>query len=302
MTGNPQKLARPQWAVTCLLAFCWLGLLSSAWALPQRFGDLDQDGQPTVLDVVRLINHLHNLQPLRSDFVPFADVNQDGAVTDADLDALVQAVLGLAPLPPVLDTDGDGLPDVLEPLLGLNPALKDTDSNGVPDGDEDFDHDGLSNADEIRRGTNPLDPDTDHDGWLDGAEVDASMDPDPPRPPISDPLDPKSRPPSYGVAQPLISVALSGPGGSGPVVAQPLVTVVLPGAGENTNALAGPVVAQPLVMVVLPGAGEGTNALVGPVVAQPLVKVTWETATNELAPMFKPAPGTGSYPKPILSK
>ena len=149
----------------------------------------------------------------------------------------------------------------------------------------------------------PLDPDTDHDGWPDGAEVDASMAPDPPRPPISDPLDPKSRPPCYVVAQPLVSVTMSGPGpGASCVVAQPLVMVVLPGATQGTNALAGPVVAQPLVMVVLPGAAQGTNALAGPVVAQPLVLVTWETATNEMAPMFEPAPGTKSYTKPILSK
>jgi hypothetical protein len=233
--------------------------------------------------------------------VPFADVNQDGVVNDADVDALVQAVLGLTNLPPVLDNDGDGLPDVLEPLLGLDPHNP-TTFNGIPDGQQDFDHDGLSNAEEIRRGTNPLDPDTDHDGWLDGAEVDPSTDPDPPRPPISDPLDPNSHP-GFIVAQPLVSVALSGPGvGGSCAVAQPLVMVALPEPETDTDGILPGIVAQPLVMVTVPQPEMDTNGVLPGVLAQPLVIVTWETATNELAPMFEPAPGTKSHPKPILSK
>jgi hypothetical protein len=282
------------------------GWLAPAWALPQQFGDLDQDGQPTVLDVVRLVNHLCEIQPLRSDFVPFADVDTNGVINDADVDALVQAVLGLTNLPPVLDSDGDGLPDELEPLLGpLDPDLKDTDGDGVADGDEDFDQDFLSNTNEIALGTNPMDPDTDHDGWSDGAGF--------------DPLNPNSHP-GYIVAQPAVSVMLPRAGGGtvvaqplvmvalsipptnvlGGLVAQPLVLVNLPYPLLETNA--GPVLAQPLIMVALPSMEENTNALAGPVVAQPLVMVAWEEATNQLAPSFGASPSTKSNLKPVLSK
>lgn len=59
-----------------------------------------------------------------------------------------------------LDSDGDGLTDEEEKLLGIDPAEPDSDG------------DGLFDKEEIRiYGTNPLDPDTDQDGYLDGDEV-----------------------------------------------------------------------------------------------------------------------------------
>jgi hypothetical protein len=75
------------------------------------------------------------------------------------------------------DTDGDGLPDAMELLLGLNPNSADSDGNGVRDGDEDVDRDGLTNFQEIINGTNPLNPDTDGDGVSDGVEVTQGGDP-----------------------------------------------------------------------------------------------------------------------------
>ncbi|MDC0747012.1 isopeptide-forming domain-containing fimbrial protein [Polyangium mundeleinium] len=65
------------------------------------------------------------------------------------------------------DTDGDGLPDDVEVVLGTDPNDADTDNDGVPDGQEplpgaDTDGDGLINA---------LDPDSDGDGIFDGTEM-----------------------------------------------------------------------------------------------------------------------------------
>jgi uncharacterized repeat protein (TIGR01451 family)/MYXO-CTERM domain-containing protein len=67
---------------------------------------------------------------------------------------------------PNIDTDGDGLSDAEELLLGSNPNDIDTDDDGVADGAEpnpaeDTDRDGLVNV---------LDPDSDNDGLFDGTE------------------------------------------------------------------------------------------------------------------------------------
>ena len=69
-------------------------------------------------------------------------------------------------VPPV-DTDGDGIGDAREMVLGLDPSDADSDDDGVPDGEEpalagDSDADGLINA---------LDPDSDNDGLFDGTET-----------------------------------------------------------------------------------------------------------------------------------
>jgi len=58
------------------------------------------------------------------------------------------------------DTDGDGLGDREEVLLGTDPRSIDTDLDGVTDGDEFFIF-----------GTNPFINDTDYDGLLDGEEL-----------------------------------------------------------------------------------------------------------------------------------
>jgi len=64
------------------------------------------------------------------------------------------------------DTDGDGLTDVEEELLGLN-------SNN-----EDTDEDGLFDRDEVKVYlTDPNDPDTDGDGYSDGDEVKTGYNP-----------------------------------------------------------------------------------------------------------------------------
>ena len=63
------------------------------------------------------------------------------------------------------DTDGDGVNDYYELLLGTDPITP--DSNGS----NDYDGDGLTNAKESQIGTDPLVRDTDLDGLTDGAEV-----------------------------------------------------------------------------------------------------------------------------------
>ena len=68
------------------------------------------------------------------------------------------------------DTDGDGLPDSLELILGLDPGLIDSDGDGIPDGLEDFDGDMVGNAMEIALGLDPTNPDSNGNGIPDGLE------------------------------------------------------------------------------------------------------------------------------------
>ena len=88
-----------------------------------------------------------------------------------------------------MDTDGDGLADVHEAVLGTDPDLQDSDEGGVSDRDElvngsnplngaddensgqDSDGDGLSDGEEVQIGTDPAKADTDGDGLSDGEEV-----------------------------------------------------------------------------------------------------------------------------------
>jgi len=77
------------------------------------------------------------------------------------------------------DTDGDGLPDVVEDALGdcADATLTDTDGDGVTDDLEDCDDDTLTNGREVEVGTNPALPDTDGDGILDPMELNLACDP-----------------------------------------------------------------------------------------------------------------------------
>ena len=113
-----------------------------------------------------------------------------------------------------VDSDGDGLADVLEEATGTDPDDPDTDDDGLldgfevdfgfdpldpadgaldPDGDgldnlaeqaagtdptnADIDVDGLDDAGELAAGTDPYIADTDADGLLDGREVELGTDP-----------------------------------------------------------------------------------------------------------------------------
>lgn len=65
---------------------------------------------------------------------------------------------------PGTDTDGDGLTNARERMLGTDP------------GDADTDHDGVRDSAELNLGTDPLDADSDEDGIADGEETIAGVD------------------------------------------------------------------------------------------------------------------------------
>ena len=128
--------------------------------------------------------------PVKWNFWVIGKVDSDGDGVPDDLEVL----MGLDPHNPSTfhdgildgdrDPDGDGLPTRWEVLFGYNPMKKDTDGNGVNDGDEDPDNDGLKNLDEYKHGTDPNKADTDGDGWDDLGEILEG----------TDPLDPNSHP------------------------------------------------------------------------------------------------------------
>jgi hypothetical protein len=137
--------------------------------------------------------------PALADVASFTDTDGDGLLDQVELDgwtvsyrkastvsgtpgALVTCTPATAPSadcpvaptsdpsPGMIDTDGDGLTDQEESVLGTNPRLTDTDGDGISDFDEvqgthvlPFDGD--------PRVTDPLDADTDHDRLSDGEEL-----------------------------------------------------------------------------------------------------------------------------------
>ena len=74
-----------------------------------------------------------------------------------------------AEVDPLLDSDGDGIPDVVEIATGTDPNDADSDDDGLSDGDtgtEDANADGVVDPGE----TDPRDADSDDDGIFDGTE------------------------------------------------------------------------------------------------------------------------------------
>jgi len=98
-----------------------------------------------------------------------------------------EPVLTSSPTVAAPDTDGDGLTDDEEAILGTDPNEVDTDLDTVSDGDEvtngtnpldaDTDGDGLDDGAEIIYNTNPNDPDSDGDGLTDYEEFDYFTEP-----------------------------------------------------------------------------------------------------------------------------
>lgn len=110
-----------------------------------------------------------------------ADTDQDG-IPDA-----VEPNLGLDPLKPssrddgVLDGErdlaGDGLGVSWKLKYGYDPLKLNSDNRGVSDVLEDPDLDGLTNGREKQAGTSPVSADTDADGWDDKSEIADGTDP-----------------------------------------------------------------------------------------------------------------------------
>jgi hypothetical protein len=149
----------------------------------------------TVQNVTDLIGNA--LQAPTTWIVVIYDVGND-ADGDGVPDA-IEILLGLDPDDSDSDDDGildgfedfdeDGLVNLAEVILSADPTNNDSDGNGTLDGDEDSDIDGLSDKDEFAQGTDPFLVDSDGDGFGDGEE----------RVNGSDPLDPQSIPIGFAV-------------------------------------------------------------------------------------------------------
>lgn len=187
------------------------------------------------------------------------------------------------------DSDQDGVPDDLEPELGLVVGLIDTDGNGLIDGDEDFDDDGLTNAGESIFGLisddNPtgLDPrvadangngildgdeDGDFDGLSNGLEISNGTNPtvadsdddgwpdEAETTAGSDPLDKDSVPELFVASRPPIAATITTPqvdlAFNAFVVSRPQVAVFANNTRELLGVDFGSVVSRPMISVAIP--------------------------------------------------
>ena len=105
--------------------------------------------------------------------------NPAGTSTSTSFNVSTGVLAFTAPAGGALDSDGDGVPDVIDNCpFDANPGQEDNDGDGLGDVcDDDDDNDGLSDADEALYGTDPFNPDTDGDGVSDGDEVAAGRNP-----------------------------------------------------------------------------------------------------------------------------
>ncbi len=94
----------------------------------------------------------------------FPTMNAYDSTKNGSNDAFVASILD-----PLLDKDGDGMPNFYEYQNGL--------LAGTDDANGDKDDDGLTNIEEYNLGTMVNNPDTDDDGIPDGYEVNNSLDP-----------------------------------------------------------------------------------------------------------------------------
>lgn len=143
--------------------------------------------------VTRLSEQLSDNSPTTTGtFVPGIGLTETSISANATISYATSVALTLTPGTPGTpggDSDGDGLSDAQEAIIGTNPNNPDSDGDGLTDGDEalvhgtnpnnrDTDGDILLDGDEINvYRTDPTKADTDGDGIPDGVEVAQGTDP-----------------------------------------------------------------------------------------------------------------------------
>ncbi len=127
----------------------------------------------------------------------FADSDNDGMEDDWE----TKFGLRVGENDAAADPDGDGVTNLQEYQLALDPTKADTDGDGLADGAEvnihhtnaqriDTDGDSLTDNDEISKyKTNPVSKDTDNDGFADSLELSSG----------ADPLNPGNYPPNIAI-------------------------------------------------------------------------------------------------------
>lgn len=141
--------------------------LTQNGSLPSEGAVFEADfyyGDVLVALVIRQIHSIgETITVGETDFDTSMDSDSDGVPN------LNEIVLGLDPTNP--DTDGDGVPDGVDAFPSVSAEWADMDGDGIGDNsDDDIDGDGLSNSDELLYGTDPKNPDSDGDGIMDGSD------------------------------------------------------------------------------------------------------------------------------------
>jgi hypothetical protein len=57
-------------------------------------GDVNMDGTLNVFDIIAVVNHMLNTEPLTEQQTDIADINQDGIIDIFDIVELVDLILG----------------------------------------------------------------------------------------------------------------------------------------------------------------------------------------------------------------
>ncbi len=137
---------------------------------------------PTDFRQLTLGSALNGTESLQGQLDDIAIFN--GALFESEIKQLAEG-LPATELVRIVDEDEDGLPDVYEESVGLDPTVDDAgldpDVDGLTNLEEfendtnpqlaDTDDDGLTDKEELDGGTNPLNPDTDGDGLIDSVET-----------------------------------------------------------------------------------------------------------------------------------
>lgn len=90
------RLWKPSWLA--FIGAFYFGLGSTLSAIPEKVGDLDEDGVATIFDVVELINLIKSNAKVSEELFPFVDINGDGILGVSDIAALSDKVLGRSSL------------------------------------------------------------------------------------------------------------------------------------------------------------------------------------------------------------